>query len=174
MSNQNNIEDLLSEWAEATSINDGHEHRFGEKLKHLNQQKRKVLFQRVVWAAALFTGIIIAVWWGTNTSVMYVESKIELPTEVGKVEKFFSQQVSELNLDLQNENDALLNQFLRELARLEGEYEKLNGLYQKQPNNANLIDGMIENFEYRLKIMQQIKSYLEIKQLQNGHENKLV
>lgn len=169
-----NWNEFIEKEAEKFPINEGHEHRLEKKLEHakLNRQTRRI--QRLGWAAALLVALLTSVWVFSPKEREFSETSVELPAEVGKVQVYFSKQVKELNLNLSLGNDEVINHFVKELTRLEEEYQTLNKLYSNQPNNTNLIDGMIENFEFRLRIMQQIKSYLEITQSQKDHENKIV
>lgn len=169
-----NWNEFIEKEAEKFPINEGHEHRFEKKLEHtrLNRQTRGI--QKLWWAAAVIVMLLTSVWVFSPSERELVETGVELPAEIGKVQVYFSKQVKELNLNLSLGNDEVINHFVKELSRLEEEYQTLNELYSNQPNNTNLIDGMIENFEFRLRIMQQIKSYLEITQSQKDHENKIV
>lgn len=174
MDKKRELEKILADWADSNPINDGHEFRFEQRLAQSVKQSRSLKMQRVWWAAAAFVAIAIAVWTVRPKQNVIVENEVELPAEVGKVAVYFSEQVKLMNVNVTAGNDEVINHFVKELTRLENEYSKLNELYLKQPNNSNLIDGMIENFEYRLKIMQQLKSYLEITQSKEGNEKEIV
>ncbi|MEZ4800718.1 MAG: hypothetical protein R2809_13270 [Flavobacteriales bacterium] len=173
MDKEKELEKILADWADSNPINEGHEFRFEQRLNQAMKQKRSSKIQKIWWAAAVFIAIAITVWTVRPVGNVIAENEVELPKEVGKVAVYFSEQVKLMNVNVTVGNDEVINHFVKELTRLENEYNKLNELYKNQPNNSNLIDGMIENFEFRLKIMQQLKSYLEITQSKEGNENKI-
>jgi hypothetical protein len=59
-----------------------------------------------------------------------------------------------------------------QLAYLNEEFDRLLKLYQEQQNNENIIRGMIDNFEVRLRIIQQLNKYLEIQKNKESHDQK--
>jgi hypothetical protein len=58
---------------------------------------------------------------------------------------------------------------------LEKESRKLDSLLLLNINNEKIVQGLIDNYQYRLRVIEQLKKYIEIKnQLKKtGHENNI-
>ena len=142
MKKEDEIIEAFMKLADQHPIEEGHESRFEKKLtasghaKVFNISKR---FWRYA-AAAVFVCACAGVWWKNNRNVEVTENQSSpaYPMEVIKAKAFYASNadLETTTFDLQDET---VNGFLQKLKLLEGEYKKLDSLYQYNQSNEQLI-----------------------------------
>ncbi|WP_424494787.1 hypothetical protein [Salinimicrobium sp. GXAS 041] len=186
-----NEEELTSD-----RLQKGHQKRFEAKLdKALPKENpgRKYLFLKIaaVLVVAVGVGFIFfspqALNPGIENQVVEnpVEGSIEENSEEPVSEKFLVSDVSpeykkienyylaNLNFELSklevtDENKALLDSFMKQLAELEKEYQRLNNEFSEIGANEQTIEALIGNLQLRLELMYKLKNKInEIKKSKN-------
>ncbi|GHA28450.1 hypothetical protein GCM10007103_07580 [Salinimicrobium marinum] len=110
------------------------------------------------------------------------EKELERPFQVSdvspefrKIENYY---LASLNfeiakLEITEENKALLDAFMKQLAELEKEYKRLNNEFSEIGANEQTVEALIVNLQLRLELLYKVKSKIkEIKESKNEqHEN---
>lgn len=99
----------------------------------------------------------------------------DVSPEFRKIENYY---LASLNfeiskLEVTEENKALLDAFMKQLAELEKEYKRLNNEFSDIGANEQTVEALIVNLQLRLKLLYKVKNKIkEIKESKNEqHEN---
>lgn len=183
-------------------LNKGHQSRFEAKLekalpKHSEERSgNRFLFLKIaaVFVVALGVGFIF---YNQNSvtseeQVVETENQTETPREneipvakeyqlsdvspeFKKIENYYlaSLNIELAKLEVNDENKALVDSFMEQLAELDKEYKKLNEEIAQTGLNDSSIESMISNLQLRLELLFKLKNKLnEINQSQNkSYEN---
>ena len=171
----------------------GHAERFAAKLdRALPREKKgnKFLFLKIAAVLLIAFGVGF-VFFGMQSEPIYngnsvVETPVEEQEEEVVPEKQF--QVSDVSpefkkienyyltslnfelakLEVTEENKALLDSFMEQLAELEKEYRRLNNEFSELGANEQTVEAMIVNLQLRLELLYKLKNKInEIKQSKN-------
>jgi multidrug efflux pump subunit AcrB len=170
---KNSMNDWMNELANDSPIHEGHESRFEQRLQ--GSLERRNTWRKDIrwWAALVVIALAVTAFFGVQKikqEVAITDDEEALPMEVQRVADFYSNNASKLtSYGLEDEN---VKELKGQLAYLNQEFERLSKLYQEQQNNENIIRGMIDNFEVRLRIIQQLNKYLEIQKNKESHDQK--
>lgn len=171
----------------------GHKRRFEAKLdealpKEKSNQRYLYLKIAAVLVVAFGVGFIFFSPPNSNGNLENqvvetpVEETIEEPAEESrflvsdvspefkKIENYYLANLNfELSkLEVTEENKALLDSFMKQLAGLEKEYQRLNKEFSEIGANEQTIEAMIGNLQLRLELMYKLKNKIkEIKQSKN-------
>ena len=105
---------------------------------------------------------------GEETIEQFQVSKVS--PEFKKVEDYYLANLNfELSkLEVTEENKALMDSFMKQLAELEKEYQRLNDEFSELGANEQTLEAMIVNLQLRLELLYKVKSKIkEIKQTKN-------
>ena len=94
----------------------------------------------------------------------------QVSPEFKKVEDYYLANLNfELSkLEITEENKALMDSFMKQLAELEKEYQRLNNEFSELGANEQTLEAMIVNLQLRLELLYKVKSKIkEIKQTKN-------
>lgn len=181
-------------------LNKGHQKRFEARLERELPQERsggRYLFLKIaaVLVVALGVGFFF---WNNSAGEMTGPQVVETPVEETEVkeqtpeEKTF--QLSDISpefkqiesyylaginmelakLEVNNDNKALIDAFMLELAELDKEYQRLNAELSVSGPNEQTIEAMIANLQLRLELLLKLKNKLnEIKQSKNKSYDNL-
>jgi hypothetical protein len=170
---KNKMNDWMNELANDSPIHDGHESRFEQRLQRSLEKKNSWKKDVRWWAALIVIALAVTAFFGlqnTKKEVAITDDEESLPMEVQRVADFYSTTTSKLiNEGFEDDN---VKELKGQLAYLNEEFDRLSKLYQEQQNNENIIRGMIDNFEVRLRIIQQLNKYLEIQKNIESHDKK--
>ncbi len=186
-----NLRDILKEEnnKETSSLKEGHQLRFLDKLEAELPVQKKPRRMNVLWkVAAMITLVLSAGYFSypllTNPESEVIEVKEEdtakegtltigsLSPALNKVEKYY---IANINLQLStlkfNEgNKDLLEGYISRLDELDKAYANLNIELNKQGPNEQTITALIDNLKIRLELLFKLKNKLkEIKTTQNGN-----
>ncbi|MFZ4783976.1 MAG: hypothetical protein ACOYLH_00775 [Flavobacteriales bacterium] len=178
------VEELMRQAFEEMPIEppiDGHEERFKSRL----QSKKQTRIVSLAWvkyaAAAVVVGL--GVFFFTQNKPLYPpvvantnaqqDSSIVHPA-VEKAEEFYASR-AHLDWSKVDQNDQQVKDFLQSMHTLEQESKRLDSLLMLNINNEKLIEGLIDNYQYRLRVIEQLKKYIELKNRLNlpHHENNV-
>lgn len=155
----------------------GHEERFENKLLRLDKPKptRWLKWYYLVPAAAILVGAIITVVWmelHPHEQLAAVPLS-EVSYEMARVEKFYSERINE-KTPIADASDPVLAGLMKDLTRLEDDYNKLKLALGRDIENPKVIDAMIANYKYRLQIIEMMQQYIQLQNNKNQHnENAL-
>lgn len=158
---------------------EGHEERF--ELRLLRQragrpEKRISMLPWVALAAAVVAGFIVAIVVSEIRKTNDYAEKARLSDisgEMAAVEEFYTEKL-QVDLSKLNGSDPNIRRFLNDITRLEEEYKMLESTLGKNFTNEKVVQAMVSNYKYRLRLMEQLQKYIEIQNqinLQN-HEQK--
>lgn len=99
----------------------------------------------------------------------------EVSPEFKKIEDYYlgSLNVELAKLDVNKENKALVDSFMKHLAELDKEYKRLNAEFNQGGANEQTVEAMIANLQLRLELLFKLKKKIkEINQTKNdSYEN---
>lgn len=165
------IKKALASEASEHPIFEGHQERFNKRLEDKNQRGRLISLK--TWlAVAASTVLGIGVWIYIERSSLEIAHQLPDSTapEVAYASEYFHQNLP-IDVARMDYQDETVTKFLQQIQELESEYKRLDSLYRVNISNELLIKGMVENFQYRLTIMQKIKSYIEVKKNSTIQQN---
>lgn len=175
MKKEDEIIEAFMKIAEQNPIEEGHELRFEKRLSGKAQVKMFSLspFVLRIAAAAVLLVCLGLFWWMNSNEPKIADTSVApaYPMEVIKAQAFYHSNAELDNSKLSSE-DIVVKEFLEKLKTLESEFARLDSLYQFNQSNEQLIKGMIENFQFRLQVIHQLKTYIEIKNQSNQENNE--
>ena len=98
----------------------------------------------------------------------------DLSPDLQKVEAYYVANINmELaSLDVSDENKALVDGYMEQLAELDAEYKKLNQELNELGPNDQTISALINNLQLRLQLLQKLKTKLnQLKSSKNEQES---
>lgn len=182
------LRDLFKEEKqEKYPMKEGHETRFLNKLEEELPQTKKSSFHVLKIAASVLLLISAGIfgyrqWKGEAEIPVTVVNKDDVPKEdqglslgdlspdLQKVENYY---VANINLELSelevsDDNRALVDGFMERLTALNEEYERLNKELNEVGPNDQTITALIKNLQLRLQLLRKLKEKLnELKSSEN-------
>lgn len=159
----------------------GHEKRFLDKLKSNSsiknkKQKRsyKISYLSIAASIVLLFGVFMVL---QNKSEVHGLASVS--PELSQTQDFFTTAItSELNkikAHRNPENEILISDALNQMALLEKNYERLILDLKKSGNDKRVIYAMINNFQSRIDILENVlKTIEDIKQLKQVEQNQMI
>jgi hypothetical protein len=159
-----------SDYFENQAIPQGHQLRFKAKWEKNNTSGNKVKRLLPIAIGIAATVALIVVFQPNDEEHLKEGPPVlgDVSPEMEKVELYFSARLEASDLPLKN-NDPLLNRQLLQLETLDKEYQNLRLVLQQNFGNQRVIDAMINNYQMRIRIMEQMKKYQEIKNNRINH-----
>ncbi|MDT0686882.1 hypothetical protein [Autumnicola psychrophila] len=177
----------------------GHQKRFEAKLDAtLPEQKKRNSFPYLKIAAVLVVAFGVAMFFFKPGINMEENRVVEIPVEENlqedaqeRAKQFQLSDVSpqyreienyymaSLNLELANlniteDNRALINAFMAKLAELDKEYKRLNADLKESGPNEQTVEAMVANLQLRLELLFKLKNKIkEIKESKNDNYEDL-
>ncbi|MGB7786604.1 MAG: hypothetical protein WBL27_10925 [Salinimicrobium sp.] len=181
----------------------GHQFRFEERLEKAFPQKKQkksrnsFLFLKIAAVLVVAFGVAFA-FFGPKNDIFEGEQVVENPAkeepvqkeevpvtkeyqlsdespEFKKIENFYlaSLNIELAKLEVNDENRALVDSFMSQLAELDQEYKRLNTEIKENGINENSVEAMISNLQLRLELLFKLKNKIkDINQSQNkSYEN---
>ena len=146
----------------------GHFMRFENKLK-ASKKSDKYSWKWLSVAASIL--LMIGFWFGkihqkTTIDLADISPKME------EIQGYFIAEINEKTKILEKnktfENKLIIKQTLGQLTKLENEYQQLLKELNKQGNQKEIINFMLENYQLRLEILENmLKKITQIKKLKN-------
>jgi hypothetical protein len=177
---QDSFEDKLKNaWQEKMSTTEpipGHEERFEMRLMNAQDKKQIHRIPRWPWltlAAALVIGVILTIVVSEvkKTNHMAEESvKQDLPPELAAAQDFFKSRTT-MDMSKLNTDDVYVQRFASDMKVLEEEYTKLEQILASNFNNEKVAEAMVNNYKFRLKLMERLQKYIEIQNQINNEKN---
>ena len=173
----------------------GHEERFLNRLDQALPKNRKPASHFLKIAASIL--VLISVGWFTYTELNTHDDVIketvvskddrnegnqeislgDLSPDLKKVENYY---VANINLQLSQleiseDNKAMVNGFMDRLSELNTEYQRLNDELNQIGPNDQTITALIKNLQLRLQLLQKLKTKLnELKSSKNEHDTNII
>ncbi len=183
------IRDMMKgESFEGPKLSKGHESRFEARLHEAFPKKKKT--QSFLWlkiAAAVIAFVALGFWYfNTDSKTTVIDTFVDaegvedlqtpqltmgdISPDLKKIEEFYLAgiQVQLASLEKTDDNKELIEGYLKRLAELDKEYQRLtNELNEVGPTEAT-INALIDNLKLRLELLFKLKNKLkELKQLEN-------
>lgn len=158
----------------------GHEYRFERRLhelRELRKVKRIPRWSYIALAAAAVISLIISIVVIETKKTNDIAEKIRLSDvsgEMAAVEGYYHGRL-QMNLNERNSTDLNIQRFMSDVKKLEDEYQMLEKTLAKNFRNERIALAMVNNYRYRLQLMEQLQKYIEIQNKINiqDHEEKL-
>lgn len=154
---------------------EGHFERFREKLG-LEEEKRIAFslrgVMRIAAAVLILAGASVLVYNYVQQPEQNVEKTIlgKVAPEYKEAEIYYTRQINENYNQLRNidfEDEQQKNIVMQELQAMDSIYKDLSKDLVKNPNNEQIINAMIQHYQLKLDIMNQIMNQLKTMQEQN-------
>ncbi|MAU27074.1 MAG: hypothetical protein CMH45_06655 [Muricauda sp.] len=177
---------------QAFNMRDGHEERFFDKLEAAMPQTKKRT--PMVWLQIAATVVVLigvgAFLFTRNSASDNIKTTTvdranteqaqpnislgDLSPDLQKVEAYYVANINmELaSLDVSDENKALVDGYMEQLAELDAEYKKLNQELNEVGPNDQTITALIKNLQLRLQLLQKLKTKLnQLKSSKNEQQS---
>ncbi|MGW1456340.1 DUF4179 domain-containing protein [Salegentibacter agarivorans] len=166
----------------------GHKARFLRKLEEQNGKTNNSgsrPHKRSIWAPMLSVAAILAIafmvfagFFNENTRRNSGELASVSP-EMKETQQFYTQLIKTELATLETENtpetEAIVNDALTQLEKLETEYEKLKKDLQNSGKDKRVIYAMISNFQQRINLLNEVLEQIEnIKTLKNQSDENYI
>ncbi|MBL0314292.1 MAG: hypothetical protein IPP69_00450 [Flavobacteriales bacterium] len=177
---ENRIRKAFENANEDQELIPGHEERFEMKLLRMRAAKAERRIPRWPWialAAAVVAGFIVAITISEVKKTNDYAERVRLSDvsmEMAAAEQFYHERLK-MDVSQLNTTDDNIKRFLDDLKKLETEYAMLEEQLAKNFSNQRVADAMVNNYRFRLKLMEQLQKYIEIQNKFNiqSHEEKL-
>ena len=166
---KNNIENYFSETDfDFQEPENGHFERFENKLK-ASKKSDKISWKWLSVAASIL--LMVGFWFGKMQQKASIDLA-DISPKLEEVQGYFVATIHQKTKVLENnrtpENELIIKQTLTQLENLEKEYQQLLKELNKQGNQEKIINFMIENYQLRLEILENmLKKINQIKKLKN-------
>ncbi len=177
----------------------GHQQRFEARLDKEFPKQKENNFYFLKIAAILVVALGVGfVFWNNSDSTAADTEIVDVPVQVeeeeGEVIPENTFQLSDVSpefkkietyylaginmelakLEVTNDNKALIDAFMLQLAELDKEYKRLNAELNVSGPNEQTVEAMIANLQLRLELLMKLKNKLnEIKQSKNKNNENL-
>jgi hypothetical protein len=146
----------------------GHEERFEMRLmkRELERQKKPALKLRWIGAAAATAiGIIVfvAVSEIRKADDLVAMNKVEANEEVMAMDSVFKAHTEGKIPEVQ-QLDQYSSRMLKEVTRLEDEYKKMEANLTNGADPERITNEMVKNYQFRIRLIEQLRQYLMIKE----------
>ncbi|MBI6117014.1 DUF4179 domain-containing protein [Salegentibacter maritimus] len=164
----------------------GHKDRFKKKLEEQHSQSKKQKHGRLtrnLWGPLFSIAAILAIAFMVFTGIFNensIQNKGDLASvspQMKETKQFYTQlietELKALNAENSPETEAIINDALTQLEKLENEYKKLEKDLQDSGQDKRVIYAMISNFQQRIDLLNQVLEQIDnIKSLKNqSNEN---
>ena len=172
--------DLLFERLQGTfDVNntpENHQKRFMERLnKTPEKTNRKFSWWKPLSIAAtiaLLIGLVVTM----DSHVVEEQGLAGISPEMEQTQSFFvtaiRQELETLKSFETEDTKVLIDDTIRRLELLEEEYDKLKTDLEKSGNDKRVISAMIENFQSRIEILEQVNQTIEEIKILKAHTNE--
>lgn len=157
-----------------------HQNRFLEKLKKDVEATKRPKTKRLFWFKAVSVAALIAIVFSLSST--FSSPKINqgnlasVSPEMEKTESFFTATIYKELQTLKNfknkESEVLVNDALKQLDILEKNYQKLQIDLLRSGNNKRVVYAMINNFQNRINVLQQVIQKIEEINILNIQKNE--
>lgn len=155
---------------------DGHFERFEQKLKELNKKEKTFTIGYILKAAVVTILVVLSGLWvydnfepGTNDGI----ALSEISPEYGEVEMYYThlvnQKYSEIN-QCETLDSTQKGMLIYELGEMDSIYSNLKNDLKTNPNDERVINAMIQHYQLKVEVMNQILQQLQ--QAQNINKQK--
>ncbi len=156
----------------------GHENRFVSKLEAELpcEKKSNYLWLKIAACITVVAGLVLYNYDDSFTNTPQVTTVIDLnradvkeeislgdlSPDLKKVEHYYIANINMTlsKLEVSKDNKELVDSFMNQLADLNMEYERLNSELNQIGPNDQTITALIENLQYRLQLLKQLKKKL--------------
>lgn len=173
--------------SEGQQMPEGHEARFAERLQSKGQEKPEQGIRLWIWRVAIAAAVLLAIFFGWKQTAKKELPETIIPADelvqqetgpdnvttpftmgdispdLQKVEQFYVNQINyQLSqLPLHQDQDEVVDEYLKRLAELDADYKALNKeLYQQGPNDQ-LVAALIQNLQLRLELISKLQKQLD-------------
>jgi hypothetical protein len=158
--------------------NEGHFDRFEQKLVGFNNKKKSFSFAYILKAAALAILVTLSGLWiydNFDSSPQKGIALSELSPEYNEVEMYYThlvnQKYDEIN-QCQSLDSTQKSVLVQELKEMDSMYENLKKDLTTNPTDKRVINAMIQHYQLKVEIMNQILNQLQHAQNINSQKSK--
>lgn len=146
---------------------EGHFDRFEQKLKELNKKKKTFTIGYLLKAAAVAVLVVLSGLWVYENLESRTPRGIalsEISPEYGEVEMYYTHLVSQKYNEINNCESLDSTQkvmMLHELTEMDSIYDNLKQDLTTNPNDQRVINAMIQHYQLKVEVMNQILTQLQ-------------
>jgi hypothetical protein len=158
----------------------GHQERFLEKLNAVKGKEKEPL-RRLDWwkplSIAASIVLVLGIFLGSQLWDKGVDERItEISPEVSNTEFYFAnlieQQVAQLESESSPETRKIIDDTMLQLDQLESDYNQLKIDLLNGGNSKFILSAMIQNFQTRIDLMQDVLNQIETIKTLKIHQNE--
>ncbi|TLP81676.1 hypothetical protein [Maribacter sp. ACAM166] len=177
---KDNIKDLFNKLQDKMDFeepNEGHQHRFLEKLNATNGitplvAKKNYSWLRITSIAAAITLLLTVGVFQFNNSKTIDEKLAEISPEASNTQFYFAnlieEQIRALNSEKSPETERIINDTMFQLKKLQLDYAKIEQDLLNGGNSKLILSAMILNFQTRIELLNEVMIQIEnIKSIKN-------
>jgi hypothetical protein len=166
--------DLKARWPEPFP---GHEERFEMRLMKRELAHKKRPTQQLWWigiAAALAVGAIVSVAINEikKADDLVALNKVDANEEVMAMDSVFRAHTGG-RLPEVKQKDQYSTRILGEVTRLEEEYKKMEDNLTNGADPERITNEMVKNYQFRIRLIEQLRQYLMIKEQIKNNDEKI-
>ncbi len=173
----------LDETFDIETPNEGHQHRFLEKLQQQQKQQNIVELQpkaKPFWKPILAIAASIVLCLSIFNVLQSQESELRdlanVSPELSKTQDFFTlaieNELATLETQRSPETEELIYDAMKELSLLEKDYNRLKEDLTESGDDKRIIYAMISNFQTRIDVLQTVLQNIEdVKQLKANQDS---
>jgi len=157
---------------------DGHFERFEQKLKEFNKKEKTFTIGYILKAAVVAILVILSGLWVYDNFESRTNNGIalnEISPEYGEVEMYYThlvnQKYSEIN-QCETLDSTQKGMLMYELGEMDSIYANLKNDLRTNPNDQRVINAMIQHYQLKVEVMNQILQQLQQAQNINKHKSE--
>jgi hypothetical protein len=158
----------------------GHSDRFETRIMQRSELTMKNRFRKRFVAVSLVAASVCIIVIGVSVFKINkqqeeiekaeVAEEVEMPAELTEVKEFYQKKYDSNKLNV-SAGDETVEKFLKNLHYLESQYTVLEKAYQTNHDDEKVVVAMVENYRYRLQVIEMMQKYIQIKNNTKNENN---
>jgi hypothetical protein len=156
---------------------EGHQRRFSHRLNRANGVKAIKRWWLKPLSIAASIVVIVGLAYALGARSAQPEGLAGISPEMAETQSYFlltiNQEIARLDSYRSPQTELLIEDALQQLDRLDGEYQKLKTELIKSGNDKRVISAMIQNFQSRIDLLEQVLGMAEELKNLKFNENEI-
>jgi len=176
------LRDILKEAQNSKELKANHRQRFEERLQQMHTPKKKPNFFFLKIAASIVVLVSVG-YFVLNSNSAEIDAPIEtteivnlssVSPEMKQIEDYYTGAINYeiASLEITPENQAILDDYLDKIGKLDEDYKRLNKELSKKGIDEKIVNAMVTNLQLRLQLLLQLKDTLNEMKTSKNKENE--
>jgi len=176
------IRDILKEAQSSKELKANHRARFEERLEQMHTPKKTTNFFFLKIAATVLVLVSVG-YFALKTNSVEVDQPVNtakivnlssVSPEMKQIEDYYTGAINYeiASLEITPENQAILDDYLDKIGKLDEDYKRLNKELSEKGINEKTVNAMITNLQLRLQLLLQLKDRLNEMKTSKNKENE--